>query len=158
MTNLKNQIETFQSDMDLAHDIIHGDESTIVTTESGDRSSIAKEIQDKVRELVEELDMPKYILQNTAISNGSTFKLEIGDEGLPVEEREPISLADSRVHQITVNVGSVRVIATVSNGLPKSYITISADDEEPTVPLLMAGLTQLHLEALEDSEASVVGY
>ncbi len=100
----------------------------------------------------------QYILSSTSIASGQTYKLEVGDEAKPESERAPMPVSYARVHQITVETGSVKVLAAISTGGIKEYITISATDAEPTVPLFIAGVSQLHLEAQEDSVVQVVGY
>ena len=43
-TALETAIETFSTDLGLAHDIVHGDDTTVVTTDGGDVNSLAKTI------------------------------------------------------------------------------------------------------------------
>ncbi|MGH1371131.1 MAG: hypothetical protein ACRBBW_03790 [Cellvibrionaceae bacterium] len=104
------------------------------------------------------IEMSSYLLPSTSIATGETYKLEVGDETKPESDREPMSVTYARVHQITVESGSVKVFAAISDGGVKEYITISATDAEPTVPLFIAGVSKLHLEATEDSVVQVVGY
>lgn len=50
--SLINKVEQFNDDVDIAHQIVHGDSTTIVTTEGGPVRSLAKLIADKDAEFV----------------------------------------------------------------------------------------------------------
>lgn len=48
MADIKTEIDQFRVDMELAHDIIHGDDTVQVTTESGQRNSFARDVKEQL--------------------------------------------------------------------------------------------------------------
>ncbi|MCV6612024.1 MAG: hypothetical protein OIF55_14705, partial [Amphritea sp.] len=48
MSDIKAEIEQFRTDMSLAHQLVHGDDTVEVDTESGKRPSLAKAIKENI--------------------------------------------------------------------------------------------------------------
>lgn len=67
--SLYNSVEQFETDVTLAHQIIHGDESTTVETEGGPVDSFAKVLADLRASVGEEFDTTEILQRLTALES-----------------------------------------------------------------------------------------
>jgi hypothetical protein len=67
--SLYNSVEQFEADVTLAHQIIHGDETTTVETEGGPVDSFAKVLADLRASVGEEFDTTEILQRLTALES-----------------------------------------------------------------------------------------
>ncbi|CAE6901504.1 hypothetical protein [Paraburkholderia domus] len=79
MTTLQNSIDQFTEDAGVAHEIVHGDANTVVTTEGGPVRSFAKLIADNQAEISEQAELISPIANGTSTDAGTLT----GAEALP---------------------------------------------------------------------------
>ena len=130
-TDLQDAIARIQTDSDVLHDIVHGDDAATITTENGPVKSVAKSVKDITDQIAQAgIDLIDAVDQAEAAQSGAELAR---DEAVAVSGQVKISANDTATGTLdTKIVAGSNIVLSVQNDGGNEALVITAT--VPTIP------------------------
>lgn len=130
-TDLQHAIARIQTDSDVLHDIVHGDDTAMITTENGSVKSVAKSVKDITDQIAQAgIDLIDAVDQAEAAQSGAELAR---DEAVAISGRVKISADDTTTGTLDSKIiAGNNIVLSVQNDGGNEALVITAT--VPTIP------------------------